>query len=115
MQDRDAVHDREDAAMASEDAVLNLVTVSAMEERVDEREASAAVRAAEQIQRLTVHAVPGRSLRAAPRSRREYWRGGNIRCRANGAPVCRRSRGSGGAVRTACDGSGWRPACAAPT
>src|SRR5262245_32959903 len=115
MQDRDAVHDWKDAAMASEDAVLNLVAALAMEQRVDEREPSAAVRAAEEIQRLRVHAEPGRSLRAATRSRREYRRGGNIRYRASGAPGRRRSRGSGGAVRTACDDSGARPACAAPT
>ena len=47
--------DRKDAAMAAEDPVLDVVAADLIEERGDERESAAAVRAAEQVERFGVH------------------------------------------------------------
>ena len=55
MQDRYAGDDREDAAMAAEDPVLDLVAADLIEERGDEREPAAAVRAAQEVECLDVH------------------------------------------------------------
>src|SRR6185503_15337808 len=57
VEDRDAVDDREDAAVAAEDAVVNLLGRAAMEQRLDEREPSATVRAAEELERVNPHAA----------------------------------------------------------
>ena len=53
--DRDAVDDREDAALAAENAVLNVIAIAPMEHRRDEVEAAAAVRAPEDVERGNVH------------------------------------------------------------
>ena len=52
---RNAVHDREDAAMAAEHAVENLVGFATMVERFDEFESAAAVGAAEEFEGPGVH------------------------------------------------------------
>ena len=55
MHDRDSGDDGEDAAMAAEDAVDDVVAVAPMEVGVDELEASAAERAAEDIESFNPH------------------------------------------------------------
>jgi hypothetical protein len=55
MEHRDAVDNRKDAAVAAEDSVLNLVSAAAVVERVDQREPSAAVRAAEYVEDVNQH------------------------------------------------------------
>ena len=55
--DRNAVHDRKDAALATQDAVLDLVAAGAVIRRLDEVERPAAVRAPEDIERRRVHAL----------------------------------------------------------
>ena len=47
MQHRDAVDDRENAALAAEDAVLNLIAAAAMKQRCHQLQPAAAVRTAQ--------------------------------------------------------------------
>ncbi len=49
VQHRNAVNDGEDAAMAAEDAVLQVIVASRMEERVDERQPATAVGTTEEV------------------------------------------------------------------
>ena len=55
VQHRDAVDDGKDTAVAAENAVVNLVGAAAVKQRVDERQPAAAVRAAEDLERLSQH------------------------------------------------------------
>ena len=55
MHDRDAVDNREDAALAAENAILNVIAIAPMEHRRDEVETAAAVRAPEDVEGGDVH------------------------------------------------------------
>src|SRR4029079_2928939 len=55
MQHRDARHDRKNAAVATENAIVDLVSVDLVEQRRDEIEASAAVGTAQEVERRGVH------------------------------------------------------------
>src|ERR1700752_5457233 len=55
MQNGNAVDEREDAAMAGQDARLEIVAAAAVKQGIDERQAAAAIRAAKEIQRGNVH------------------------------------------------------------
>jgi len=55
MEDRDAINQREDTALASENAVDELGVVTLMEQRGDELERSATIRTAEHIQSVDTH------------------------------------------------------------
>src|SRR5436190_97136 len=60
--DRNAVDDREDAALAAENAVLNVIAIAPMEHRRHEFETAAAVRAPEDVERGNVHGLREGSL-----------------------------------------------------
>ena len=49
MQNRDAIDDREDAALAAEDAVLNLIAAAAMKQRCHQVQPTAAVGTAQDL------------------------------------------------------------------
>ena len=72
MHDRDAVDNREDAALAAENAVLNVIAIAPMEHRRHEVETAAAVRAPEDVERGHVHelrrGLPTRSVTEALRT-----------------------------------------------
>ena len=67
VQDRDAVDDREDAAVAAEDAVLDFVAVSAVEQGGDQVEAAAAIGAPEKVERVASACIEALELTTVER------------------------------------------------